>query len=107
MMAIIARRRDKAWPPSSLLFRDARATSRRSCAQTRLTKHGGVIPVNALACELVAAELHDYYDIHGDLLRGRRYVRQEPRHWLAVGEREVHFIYELAVTDNTVHGRRP
>src|SRR5262249_40685999 len=59
----------------------------RLLQKTNLTKHGGVIPVDSLAGELVAAELHDHHDVHRDLLVRRGNVRQEPRHRPIVSER--------------------
>ena len=64
-----------------------------------------MIPIDPLTGEFVAAKLHDHHDVKGDFPRRRWHVWQEPRHRLAVGEREVQLINELSLSDNTVHGR--
>src|SRR5262249_39070205 len=53
--------------------------------QTDLTQHGGVVPVDPLTCELVAAELH-HHDVHRDLLVRRGDVWQKPWHRSIVSE---------------------
>src|SRR5262249_12249880 len=50
----------------------------RLLQQAYLTQDGGVIPVDPLARELVAAKLHDHHDVHRNLPVRRRHVGQEP-----------------------------
>src|SRR5262249_41052142 len=70
--------------------------------QPDLAQHRGVVPVDALARQLVAAELHHHHhvDVHG-LVR-RLDARQEPVHPLAVREAEAQLVHELALAEDAV-----
>src|SRR5262249_43560043 len=73
--------------------------------EPRLAKRGGVVPVDPLTRQFVAAKLHDHHDVDADLPTGRRHVRQKPRHRPVVSERETELVHELSVTDDSVDGR--
>jgi hypothetical protein len=72
--------------------------------KTRLPPHGQMIPINALAGELVAPKLYHPYEIHRDFLVSRRDARQKPFHWRAVCKCDVQLINELHISDDAVHG---